>query len=173
MLFCRLHWSSHSQHIMTSHSCRPRQPLSSRTRFKFHMSSVAFQQFQILENTLSSHRTSTALDKWTYLWTGQIFSSHKTYARMMGGKKVKPTFMLMWKSKRQPKQNFFFWLIMRDKLNTKSVLRKEHGIGLVLMRKLYHPKRRDAIPSVLNCNFAKRWWDLIEVIAPCLMSTRS
>jgi hypothetical protein len=88
------------------------------------MSSVAFQQFQILENTLSSHRTSTALDKWTYLWTGQIFSSHKTYARMMGGKKVKPTFMLMWKSKRQPKQNFFFWLIMRDKLNTKSMLRR-------------------------------------------------
>jgi hypothetical protein len=39
---------------------------------------------------------------------------------------VHPVFKWLWSSKCQPKQKFFFWLLLQDRLNTRGMLRRRN-----------------------------------------------
>jgi hypothetical protein len=48
------------------------------------------------------------------------------YEFIHGSTAAPTTFAQLWRSKCEPKQKLFFWLLLHDRLNTKDVLRRRH-----------------------------------------------
>lgn len=72
------------------------------------------------------------LDIWTYMWGNEIFSVQKAYLKIIGSVPESPWFQWMWKSCCRSRLKFFFWLVLRDRINTRNLLRTSSGM-------LYHP----------------------------------
>ena len=76
-----------------------------------------------------------------------------------------PLFKAIWKSRCTPRIKFFFWLVLADRLNTKSILLRRH----------FHPS--DGINCVMcpsatletvehlffECQFAQQCWDKLQI----------
>lgn len=54
------------------------------------------------------------------------FSSKKAYLQLIGSRPCSPIFKWMWKSCARSKHKFFFWLLLRDWLNTRNLLRRKN-----------------------------------------------
>jgi hypothetical protein len=64
-------------------------------------------------------------DSWTPTW-GPKYSSRRFYAHAFSGVETHPVYKMLWKSKCTPRIKFFAWLVMVDRLNTKTMLRRRH-----------------------------------------------
>lgn len=82
----------------------------------------------------------------------------------MGCVTVQPTYVQMWKSKCQPKQKFFFWLILWGRLNTKSMLKRRNiELDSYTCEKCILQKDETLSHLFFRCNFVMRCWSLIGV----------
>jgi hypothetical protein len=64
-------------------------------------------------------------DLWTYIWGSSAFTSKKAYLQLIGSKQVHLVFNWLWKSQCQPRRKLFFWLLLKDRLNTRELLRRK------------------------------------------------
>jgi len=60
-------------------------------------------------------------DIWTYIWGSANFASNKAYLQLIGSKQVHQAYKWLWNSYCQPKRKFFFWLLLKDRLNTREL----------------------------------------------------
>ena len=65
-------------------------------------------------------------DTWTYIWGSSIFTSSKAYLHLTGTRNVHPAYKWLWKSYCQPRRNFFFWLLLKDRVSTRAPLRRKN-----------------------------------------------
>jgi hypothetical protein len=65
-------------------------------------------------------------DIWTYIWNGGAFSSKQVYCFIQGSHQAPPLFKWMWASKVQNKHKFFFWLFLKDIINTRNLLHRKN-----------------------------------------------
>jgi len=65
-------------------------------------------------------------DAWSYSWGNSKYSSKKVYNLLMGSSEVSPLFSWLWASCTLGKHKFFFWLLIRDRLNTRNLLRRKN-----------------------------------------------
>lgn len=63
---------------------------------------------------------------WTYIWGQANYSSHKSYKFIHKTIQSTIVFKWIWKSKYVSKLKVFPWLLLRNWLNTKSMLRRPH-----------------------------------------------
>ena len=63
------------------------------------------------------------------MWGSFQFSSSKIYLHLIGEHNVNDIFKRIWKTKCQHKHIVFFWLLLRDRLSTRNMLRRK-GMGL-------------------------------------------
>jgi hypothetical protein len=97
---------------------------------------------RVLPARLPSLPSTNQHDKWYYVWGSQHYST-KAYKHMMGHVSVHHVYLWLWNSKCQPKQKVFYWRLLKDRLNTKSLLRrKRHGPWLLHMWELHTAERR-------------------------------
>jgi hypothetical protein len=80
-------------------------------------------QVQALLNNL--HLDPNVDDNWNYVW-GSQFSSKKAYKALKGTMEASPLFRWLWSSSNLGKHKFFFWLLLRDRLNTRNLLRRKN-----------------------------------------------
>jgi hypothetical protein len=66
-----------------------------------------------------------ANDPWTPVW-GSKYSSRRFYSYIFRDIVSHPIFKALWKSRCTPRVKFFAWLILVDRLNTKSMLHRWH-----------------------------------------------
>lgn len=75
-----------------------------------------------------------------------------------------PRNMWLWDSKCEPKQKVLCWLLLKDRLNTKSLLKRK---GMVLdsyiCEKCILQKEESIIHLFFKCNYAKRCWQTIGI----------
>jgi hypothetical protein len=92
----------------------------------FHtpLSIEAFDQLHALQDILTNLPLHDQRDKWLCNASSSLFSSQKAYSHMAGNQSTYPIFSWLWKSKCQPKHKVFFWLLLKDRLNTRSFLRQ-------------------------------------------------
>jgi len=64
-------------------------------------------------------------DKWQPLW-GINFSARKYYEHIYGTLEAHPIFQQIHKSRCTPRVKFFVWLVLVDRLNTKTMLSRRH-----------------------------------------------
>jgi hypothetical protein len=67
---------------------------------------------------------------YTWGWGNAIFSTAKTYKALTNGQcAVHPIFRWLWKSKCQIKYKMFFWLLLKDQLSARDILRRKGMIS--------------------------------------------
>jgi hypothetical protein len=65
-------------------------------------------------------------DKWSYIWNSDDFSSKKAHLQIIGINDASPIFKWMWTSCVMGKQKFFFWLLLRGRLNIRELLKRKN-----------------------------------------------
>jgi hypothetical protein len=131
--------------------------------FNLPVSVEAFTQMQELEFELLNLEPSDLYDTWTYIWGSPIFSASKAYKHLIGHSNADPIFKLLWKTSCQGKHKIFFWLILRDKLSTRNMIRRR---GMFLED--YHCVlcQQSIEETVMHlffyCPFARDCWAIIN-----------
>jgi hypothetical protein len=87
------------------------------------MSTEAFEELQQLQSMLNAtHYHPEDSDSWMLIWGSQKYSSRKYYQLVFQHLQVHQIFKAAWKSKCIPRIKFFLWLLLVDRLNTRTML---------------------------------------------------
>ena len=54
------------------------------------------------------------------------FKSVVAYRRLLNHQEINLAFKWLWKSSCQPKHKVFFWLLLKDRLSTRNILRRKY-----------------------------------------------
>lgn len=65
-------------------------------------------------------------DAWSYSWGSQNYSTKKAYNSLIGVTPASPLFKWLWPSSNLGNHKLFFWLLLRDGLNTRNILRRKN-----------------------------------------------
>lgn len=135
--------------------------------FFLPISEEAYAELQGLNDFLQlQHFDDHAKDVWSYQWGSITYSSSKFYKTVFQNIPAHPAFSWVWKSKCTPRVKFFAWLIVVDRLNTKTMLRRRHmkvqdeEIFCVLCNER---AEEDLDDLFFNCPFARRCWEKIGI----------
>jgi hypothetical protein len=82
-----------------------------------------YQTFHELVNNLQNSRADK--DKWTHPWGNSTFSSSKFYSLTFQSIQPPAAFNWIWQSKAGKKFKIFVWLVFRDRINSKNILRRK------------------------------------------------
>lgn len=91
------------------------------------LSVVAAHQLQELVDLVNRNLpVDYSNDEWNYIWGSVVFTSKLAYTHLRGTLPASPLFKWMWRSCVQPKHKFFFWLLLRDRINTRNILKRKN-----------------------------------------------
>ena len=95
--------------------------------FSLPLSTQATNQLEEVQ-TLIEQRTWNVdtKDIWCYSWGSCKYRSKKAYKILIGHTETSPLFNWMWASNNLGKHKFFFWLLLRDRINTRNLLRRKN-----------------------------------------------
>ena len=96
------------------------------TLFHLPLSQLAAQQLVEVGQNLNALPVSEEKDIWTYIWGTPFFSTSKAYKHLNGHMPTHALFRKIWKSSCQAKHKVFFWLLLRDRLSTRALLRRRN-----------------------------------------------
>jgi hypothetical protein len=94
--------------------------------FHLPISEQAYDQYLELQVVWEQIALSNVYGRWRYIWGSDSYSSQKAYRHFMGQMQVHPIYKHLWKSKCQPKHRVFYRLWLKNKLNTRDVLRRKN-----------------------------------------------
>lgn len=128
--------------------------------FHLPLSPIASIQLNALIEGLSSFEPSAErTDEWSYIWGSSSFSSKQAYAQLLGASFTQPPFIWLWKSFCLSKQKFFFWLLLKDRLNTKDLLtRKQFPLSDRNCTLCSDHILEDSKHLFFGCSFSERCW---------------
>lgn len=116
---------------------------------------------------MQQHPLSDGKDKWMYSWGSSFFASAKVYKILVGHSDVHISYKWLWKSQCQPKHKVFFWLLIKDRLNTRNLLRRRNmplnSYNCVLCNMLVEETSNHLF---LDCSFARMCWANIDIDIP-------
>ena len=94
---------------------------------KFHtpLSAQAFQQLLELQQDLENHQLTDSNDSWYTIEGSDAYSSMKIYNKLKEGPSAHEIFRKIWKSNAILKFKVFFWLLLKDRLNTRNLLHRK------------------------------------------------
>lgn len=91
------------------------------------LSLVAFEQLEEIHSLLQSRILDESInDVWNYHWGSPKYSTRKAYKLLIGTTPASPVFKWMWGSSNLGHHKFFFWLLLRDRLNTRNLLKRKN-----------------------------------------------
>ena len=65
-------------------------------------------------------------DVWSYRRSSSKFLSSRVYKKLIGHHPTNPAFSWVWKCLCEPKHKVFCWLLLKDRLSTRNILRRKH-----------------------------------------------
>ena len=94
------------------------------TLFHLPLSEQAYQEFQELQEIIQSvQMTQTDKDQWHYIWGSSKYTSKSFYNHLYKDFHPPKPFLWIWKSRCCNKLRVFSWLLLMDRLNTRSLLK--------------------------------------------------
>ena len=127
--------------------------------FFLPLSQQAFQEFESLHVRLQLiPYDDTATDRWVPTW-GSKYTSRRFYSHIFSIVEAHPIFKAGWKSKCIPHIKFFAWLVLVDRLNTKSMLRRRHlNIQNSIFCVMCNDGEEETEHLFFDCPFAQECW---------------
>jgi hypothetical protein len=135
--------------------------------FQLPLLEEAFTQLQEVQNLVQTRALSNESDKWTITAGSDPYCTQKIYKRLVGQHDDHPVYKWIWKNRLQPKHRVFFWLLVKDRLSTKNILRRK-GMDL----NSYHCPLSSFITEetaqhlFIDCDFARMCWNIIGIDIP-------
>jgi len=128
------------------------------------LSQQAHAQMLQLQLILQQHQLTETPDKWSFIWGSSTFTVKRAYKHLKGHQVIHPIYKWLWKSACQNKHKVFFWLLIKDRLSTRELLRRKHMIlpdyNCVLCAGTTDETLRHLF---LDCPFANQCWNWINV----------
>lgn len=94
--------------------------------FHLPLSEQAYSQFLQLDSELQQLTLNDDSDKWSYLWSSGKFFVAKAYKHLSVHSHIHSGFKWVWSSSCQNKHKVFDWLIMKDRLSTRELLKRKN-----------------------------------------------
>lgn len=111
---------------------------------------------------MESLTTSENADNWRFNW-GEKFSSSKAYKFLKGHEQIHIAFKWLWACPCQPKHKVFFWLLLKNRLSTRNILKRRNmhleSYNCVLC---LQNTEETCQHLFLQCPFAVQCWQLIN-----------
>ena len=132
--------------------------------FFLPLSQQAFEEYEVLQLQLQNlPYDADAKDCWLPTW-GNVYTSRRFYSHVFSTMEAHPIFKAIWKSRCTPRVKFFAWLVLVDRLNTKSMLQRRHlniqDDNICVMCNRGEEETIDHL--IFNCPFAKECWAIIH-----------
>ena len=103
---------------------------------------------------------------WRFTW-GTNFSSSQAYKYLVGHHQVHNVYRWLWKCLCQPKYKVFFWLLIKDRLSTRNILRRKNMHLESYNCVLYLQNTEETCQHLfLQCPFAKQCRRIIHIGIP-------
>lgn len=133
--------------------------------FHLPLSEETYHQFIHLLVNVQNLNLQEGFDAWSYIWNSSIFTSKCAYVHLIGNRQVRPAFSWLWKSCCQNKRKFFFWLLLKDRLSTRELLRRK-GMALddyncVLCTQALE---ESLVHLILDCLFSRSCWATLGLV---------
>jgi hypothetical protein len=81
-------------------------------------------QLEVLLDNMDNCLLQQTNDTWIYIWGAMNYTSQKAHLFMKGHRDIHSSFKWLWKSCCQVKHKVFFWLLLKDRLNVRGMLRR-------------------------------------------------
>ena len=94
--------------------------------FQLPLSVVAHNQLMELQGELNSIQITDDKDTWKFLWGDTKYNTKKVYNALIGSYPTHKTILDIWKTCCVPRQKFFAWLLLYDRLNTKELMKRKN-----------------------------------------------
>lgn len=134
--------------------------------FHLPLSSEAFTQFQDFSYKLQSLTLQDSSDSW-FFYGNHTFSIKRIYRLLIGHHSVHNVHKWLWKSACQNKRKVFFWLVLKDRLSTRCLLRRRNmflpDYTCVFCT---HDVDEDLLHLLFHCPFAMAFWYTLGIIIP-------
>lgn len=129
------------------------------------LSVIAANQLMELQ-TLLEDRTwdENTLDTWSYTWGNSNFSSKKAYKALSPHVEASPLFKWLWNASNKGNHKFFFWLLIRDRLNTRNLLRRKNmHLPYYTCALCSAGVEEDYFHLFFHCSFSQQCWATINI----------
>jgi hypothetical protein len=135
--------------------------------FQLPLSEEAFEEYCVLEILLQSLQVNHNSDQWKYIWGNGNFTVKKAYNHLIGSTHTHPAFRWLWGSSCQPKHKVFYWLLLRNRLNTRGLLRRKNmNLDSYDCEMCIRQLEKSLMHLFFRCSFAKTAWLQIGVAVP-------
>jgi hypothetical protein len=135
--------------------------------FQLPIYEPAYEQYLELQVAWEQIVLGNVKDRWRYIWGSDSYSTQKAYRHLMGQTQVHSIYKRLWKCKCQPKHKVFYWLWLKNRLNTKNMLRRKNMILESYSCENCLWQREETLYHLfLRCNFAKACWNSIGITPP-------
>lgn len=133
--------------------------------FSLPLSQQAADQLLHIENHIeSSNINENQNDIWSYYWGSRRYSSKKAYAKLQGYTEASPLFSWLWGSSNLGKHKFFFWLLLRDRLSTRNLLRRKNMFLQYYSCVLCNTGHEETLFHLFfECPFSTSCWQSISI----------
>lgn len=132
--------------------------------FNLPLTIQAHNQFTDLQHIIVDINLETNNDIWTYIWGSSNFSMPKAYKAIIGQRTVHPIFYWIWRSRCQSKHKVFFWLLVKDRLSTRDLLRRRQmNLDSCTCELCILQKRETVNHLFFQCNYARACWNQIGI----------
>jgi len=132
--------------------------------FYLPLSQQAHSQFMQLNNELQQLNLEDRPDRWSYIWNTNKFSVKKAYRQLKGHQDVHQAFHWIWRSSCQAKHKVFFWLVLRDRLSTRELLKRKKMQLPDYTCVLCNSSIEETLTHLLlECNFAQQCWAILNL----------
>jgi hypothetical protein len=131
------------------------------------LSEEAYEEFCELSVYLQYMEISEEKDKWSYIWGSVEYSCRKASKHLSGSSEVHSAFGWIWRSAGQMKHKVFYWLLLQNRLNTRSMLRRRHMIlDSYVCEQCLRQVDELNMHLFFRCSFTKNYWYQIGVTVP-------
>lgn len=99
-----------------------------------------------------------------FIWNSHLYSVKKAYRHLSGHLNLHPAYKWLWSSSCQKKHKVFFWLLIKDRLSTRELLRRKN----MLLQDYSCPLCNGTLDEssthlCLECPFAYQCWTWINL----------
>jgi hypothetical protein len=134
--------------------------------FQLPLSEEAFDQALVLAQTLDGIEPSDSADIWSYRW-GHSFSPRCAYLHLIGPRQVHQAYKWLWKTSVQKRHKVFFWLLLKDRMSTRNILRRRNQVIPSYECVLCNLHVEETLEHLfLHCNFARSCWSSLHLFIP-------
>lgn len=112
------------------------------------------------------------LDQWSYIWGNNQFTSRRAYKVLIGSSQVHQVYKWLWETCCQNKRNFFFWLLLKDRLSTRELLRRKHMFLQDYNCVFCSYGVEESLSHLFfDCPFAQACWNTLNLMIPVNCTT--